>query len=109
MKDLKGLLKKRKKFIDKIDELKWDKLPAHLLPGNHISIKWVNDEYEDYGYVFSLPDVNDDYYDYDLFFHIPNPDNPGGIGDAPEVFGHLCDLIENELVKEIKIIKKLKL
>jgi len=75
-----------------------------LAPGDKIKIVWTGDileGVEDEGYLFQLPMCDDDPDMLDFFVHIPNPDNSGGIGDAPQEFVHFISLLSNPLIRNI--------
>lgn len=81
----------------------WEKIK----PGCRVNILWTGaglEGVEDDVYLFQLPFCDDQYDMLDFFAHIPNPDNSSGIGDAPQEFVHLIALLENKLVKTIKLI-----
>lgn len=76
-------------------------------PGSPIRIFWQGVAYTgiiDHGYCFRLPICDRDESMHDLFVHIPHPNNSGGIGDAPEEYKHLNDLLSNKYVSQIEVL-----
>lgn len=104
--ELNEILDKRRNAIDDIEEPNFHKIIGNLSPGCRIEIEWLNLDFKDYGYAFVIPGIWQEDDEFDFFFHVPSPDNPGGIGDAPEVFGHIYDLMQNEQVRKINVINK---
>lgn len=96
----KELSKEHKKYqlIDILDT-HMSKLKGYPLPGREVTIQW-NDGVMDDGYLFTIPEC-DETIDYDMFVHVPKPDNSSGIGDAPEVWQHLNNLLTNDFVDKI--------
>lgn len=107
--DLDLLISEQSKFIDiEISADAYSKIIGQQFkPGDRIKITWAGkalEGIEDEGYLFQLPNCDDTYDMLDFFVHVRNPDNSSGIGPAPQVFTHLVALLENKLVKSIKII-----
>lgn len=102
---MEGLLKEREESI-KIELL--DKhieklnIKTNLKAGDKIVVTWVDREDVDTGYLFALPQLSHPD-EYDLFYHIPFPDSSDGIGQAPEVFGHLTSLLTNDRIRQINV------
>lgn len=79
-----------------IDDELFDKIKGTPRVGSKVTVKWVDREYDDHGYCFRLPIQDDEDDMLDLCLHITDVDNSDGIGEAPEVWIHLLNLLENE-------------
>lgn len=103
--EMEELLKEREasikiELLDKhIEKLN---IKTDLKAGDKIIITWIDREDVDVGYLFALPKLSHPD-EYDLFYHIPLPDSSDGIGQAPEVFGHLTSLMTNERIRQINV------
>lgn len=107
-KELKELLIERQKMLNvELTDQHWDKLKGEETEaGNKCKIVWKDWDEDDIdeGYLFDLP-IGNSSDEGDIFIHVPKPLNPSGIGTPPAVFLHLYNLITNEMVKSITIIK----
>lgn len=78
------------------------KIKGEPKAGGKVKIYWVYRDFEDDGYLFTLPDQEPE--ENDFFIHIPKPDNSDGIGDAPDVHIHMLELASFERVVKIECI-----
>ncbi len=105
---LNELLVQRQKMLDAdildglFDKLKGEETEA----GSRCEIIWndLGSDYPDIGYLFDLP-IGNASDEGDIFIHIPKPQNPDGIDTPPAVFLHLYDLLTNEQVKSVTVLK----
>lgn len=107
-KELNELLVQRQKMLDAdITDNHFDKLKGEETEaGSRCEIIW-NDwgaDYPDSGYLFDLP-IGNSSDEADIFIHIPEPQNPEGMDTPPAVFLHLYDLMTNDQVKSITVLK----
>lgn len=95
--ELEKLLKQIKNFnnLGELDDNILNKIKGDTLAGKQVKIYW-NDELEDYGYLFSIPNQTPD--EYDVCIHIPNAD------DGDEYWFHLYELASFETIKKIIIL-----
>ena len=100
--ELERLLREREEALN--EEVSFDKFDGMPFSGAKIKIKWKGRSNTDEGYLFALP-INDIDID-DYFVHVQNPDNEDGMDDAPPVWLHLWDLLNNDRVKSVKIAQK---
>ena len=98
---MKDLLKQRDDVLSKeISSEVFNKIIGISDGGNRVKIHWIDRDYVDKGYLFTLPTMAQD--EGDVFVHVPSPDNSDGMGEAPEVHIHLLELASFDRVVKIE-------
>ena len=100
---MKNLIKEIKKSIDiELTDAQECKIIGVVSAGKKVKVLWTDRETEDSGYSFCLPEQDPEIFD--ICLHITSVDNSDGIGDAPEEWVTLLNLLTFDRLKSVEFI-----